>query len=92
MILRVRIIPNASRTEVVGKEQGVYKIRLAAPAIEGRGNRALITFLARHLHIAPSLITLRTGSNGKHKSLEIALASELVEEGLETLIKNPPHA
>lgn len=82
MRIQVRLLPNASTNEVVGKENGIYKIRLTAPPIEGRANEALIQFLAECLDVAPSRISLLKGHTNKHKTLEIALPPEDVEAAL----------
>ncbi len=82
MIIRVRLIPNASKNEIVGKEEGIYKIRLTAPPIDGRANEALIQFLANRLDIAPSLISIVKGHASKQKSVEIPLPASDVEDAL----------
>ncbi len=82
MRIQVRIIPNAHSNEIVGKESGVYKIRLAAPPIDGRANETLIRFLADRLEIAPSLISIVKGHTSKHKTLEIPLPPEEVTAAL----------
>ena len=82
MLLRVRIIANGKQTRVIGKEDGIYKIKVAAPPIEGRANEALIKFLAKTLSIAPSLISITQGANNKFKTLEIPLTINKVESAL----------
>ncbi len=82
MRIRVRIIPNASANEVVGKEAGVYKIRLTAPPIEGRANEALIRFLAERIETSPSRISLLKGHTTKLKTIEILLPPEDIESRL----------
>ena len=82
MIIRVRIVPNVFRDELAGQTNGVYKIRLTAPAIEGRANDALIRFLADRLDIAPSLISILKGHTSKHKTLEILAPESVIEAGL----------
>src|SRR5262249_5081517 len=42
----VRVQPRASRDEIAGELDGALKVRLLAPAIEGRANEALIECLA----------------------------------------------
>ena len=82
MIIRVRLLPNAARNQIVGKEEGVYKIRLTAALIEGKANEALIRFLAHHLDIAPSCITLLKGHTSKYKTLEISHPTKDIESRL----------
>jgi uncharacterized protein (TIGR00251 family) len=79
----IRILPNASITEIVGHEGGIWKIRIAAPAVEGRANRALIQFLADACDVAPSTINILKGQVSKVKTIEIPLSVAEIEECLE---------
>lgn len=49
----------------------VLKIRLHAPALEGRANEALIRFLADSLKLPKSAITLTHGQTSRRKLLEV---------------------
>lgn len=80
--LTVRVVPNASRSEVVGREGSVWKIRLAAPPIDGKANVALLRFLADKLDLAPSEITIVKGQTSKIKTLHVPL----VESDIHTLL------
>ncbi len=44
--LRIHVVPNAKINKVVGEHGGAIKIKLRAPAVEGKANAALISFLA----------------------------------------------
>lgn len=69
--LIVRVVPNASKNQVVGVHAGALKIRLQAPPVEGKANHALILFLAETLHIPRNRINLTTGSTSRHKTLTL---------------------
>lgn len=69
--IAVRLQPKASRNEVTGESGGVIQIRVTAPAVDGKANRALIKFVAKRLGIAPSRISLVRGERGREKLLEI---------------------
>ena len=69
--LAVQVMPNAKKSEVVGILDDAIKIRLQAPALEGRANEALIRFLADALAVPKSAITLTHGQTNKRKLLEV---------------------
>ena len=77
MRLAVRVIPNARRTEIAGERDGELILRLNAPALEGKANKAAVEFLARHFGIARSRVTLVSGEKARHKVFEL----EGVESG-----------
>jgi uncharacterized protein (TIGR00251 family) len=49
----VYVQPRASRSEVVGMHGDAFKIRLAAPPVEGAANEALVELLARKRRAEP---------------------------------------
>lgn len=77
MKLAVRVIPNARRTEFSGRREDELVLRLNAPAVEGKANKAAIEFIAKHLGISRSRVTIVSGEMSRHKVFDIA--------GLDTL-------
>lgn len=51
---------------------GSLKIRLAAPAVEGKANAALIAFLARAFAVPEHAVTLVRGAKSRRKIVRIA--------------------
>ena len=70
-MLAVRVIPNARRTEFSGRREQEYVLRLNAPAIEGKANKAAVEFIAEHLGVSRSRVTLVAGEKSRHKVFEI---------------------
>ena len=70
--LQLRIVPNAKRNEVIGEYGDAVKIKVAAPALEGKANEALLEFIAEKLHVHRRDITLITGEKSRDKRIEIA--------------------
>lgn len=71
MKLHLRIIPNAKANEIVGFENGAWKVRLHAPPIEGRANEALIEFLAEVCACSKSEVTIVKGLGSREKTVEV---------------------
>jgi len=70
--IRVKVIPNAPRAEVVGWRGEALTIKLTAPPLEGRANRELCGFLAGVLGVSPADVTLLRGGSARHKLVHIA--------------------
>jgi hypothetical protein len=70
--LTIHAQPGAKKTEVAGVHGESLKIRLAAPAIEGRANDTLIAFLAASFGVPRRNVTLVRGETGRRKTLRIA--------------------
>jgi uncharacterized protein (TIGR00251 family) len=83
--LEVSVVPNARKTEAVGLHDGALRVRLAAPAIEGRANDALVQWLARELGIARRAVTLRHGALGRRKRLQVDCPAAHVRAWLDNL-------
>ena len=79
--LRVRVIPNAKKTEFAGYRENELVLRLNAPAVEGKANKAAVEFVSRYLGVARSAVLLVGGERSRHKIFQIV---GLESEDLET--------
>lgn len=66
-LFRVRLQPRASRTECVGLLEDHLRIRVTAPALEHRANRACIEFVAERLGISPRDVSIESGAHARNK-------------------------
>ena len=71
VIFAVRVQPRASKDEIAGEIAGALKIRLQAPALEGRANEALIEFLAELLKTPKAAVRILNGERSRIKRVEI---------------------
>ena len=71
LILRVRVVPRASRSEIVGEHDGALRVRLAAPPVDGAANEELVRLLARKLGVSRNAITITSGHSSRLKQLRI---------------------
>ena len=86
-ILRVHVVPNAKIDSVVGEHGGAVKIKLRAPAIEGKANTALIRFLAEQMKLPQHTIVLRRGHKSRDKLIRVDGLS--LEDVRRRLLENP---
>lgn len=75
-ILRLRVVPNARRSEVVGMHGDAIKVKIQAPAVEGKANEALRDFLADRLQVPARAVEIISGGKSRDKMVAV--------EGLET--------
>ena len=74
--LRFHVVSNAKSDKVVGEHGDAIKIKLRAPAVEGKANAALRCFLAEELNIPKSAIIVEHGQRSRHKVIRIEGLSE----------------
>ncbi len=67
----MKAIPNARRTEIVGWRGADLKVKVQAPALDGRANEALCDAIARELGIRGSAVTLVRGAASRTKLVEV---------------------
>ena len=70
-IVTIHVQPNARRNEVLGFEEGVLHVKIAAPPVKGKANRELIAFLSKLLGISKSSITIEKGYISRRKVIAI---------------------
>jgi len=69
--ITLRAQPGARSTEVRGIRGEAFKIRIAARAIEGAANEALLQFLAEALQVPRRRCLLVSGKTGRQKRVRI---------------------
>jgi uncharacterized protein (TIGR00251 family) len=69
--LRVRVTPRASRNAIEGVRDGVLRVRVTAPPVEGEANRAVAALVAEALGLRASAVTVVQGLRGRDKVVRI---------------------
>jgi hypothetical protein len=69
--LKVYLQPKSSKNEIIGPYRDGVKIKVTAPPVEGRANKALIKFLAKEFKISASSIEILKGHNSREKIIRI---------------------
>lgn len=68
----VRLQPRAGREELAGMRNGALLVRVTAPPVGERANRALCKLIAKRAGVAPSSVTIVRGSHGRDKLVEVS--------------------
>ncbi len=68
----VRLMPRGGADRVDGvSEDGVLQARVAAPAVGGAANSALVRLLADELDVSRTSVRLVAGATGRHKLIVV---------------------
>jgi hypothetical protein len=70
--LAIKAVPNAPRSAVVGWLGEALKVKVHAPALEGRANDELCEFLADALALPRRAVTVLQGDKSRQKVLHVA--------------------
>jgi uncharacterized protein (TIGR00251 family) len=72
VIFTVRVVPRASKSEIVGALGGALKIRIAAPPVDGAANTELTKLLAKTFDISKTQVEIINGQTSKTKQIKIS--------------------
>lgn len=71
VVFRVRVIPRAASTAISGSAGGVLRVRLTAPPVEGKANRALLKYLSGIFGVAAGRLAILRGEAGREKVIRV---------------------
>ena len=77
----VRVTPNGRRSEVIDTAGNRLRIRLAAPAVEGRANDELTRLLSALFGVRRSAVRIVAGARAREKTVVIRDVERLPEWG-----------
>ena len=72
VVFSVRVQPRASRSAIEGEWQGMLKVRLTAPPVEGKANDALRLLLAASLNVPLRAVTILSGATARTKRVAVS--------------------
>ena len=69
--LRLRVVPGARRSEIVGRHGEAWKVRVKAPPERGAANDAVLALLAETLGVPAADVRLVSGHGSRDKMVEL---------------------
>lgn len=69
--LHLAVVPGAAVNAVVRGDDGTYRVRVSAPAREGKANRELVRYLACVLGLPRTAVTVERGEGSRHKVVAV---------------------
>ena len=79
-VIRLRVIPNAKKSEIIGVLEDALKIKISSVPVEGKANAQIIKFFSDYLNISKSKLEIISGEKNKNKLLKISCDFEKVKE------------
>ncbi len=87
-ILRVRVVPGASRNAVAGLHGDEIKFHLQSPPVDGAANAGLVAFVALLFEIKKNQVELIRGKSSRSKQLLVSLPMAEVRRRLAGLLES----
>ncbi|MCX5751342.1 MAG: DUF167 domain-containing protein [Candidatus Saganbacteria bacterium] len=75
--VEIKVQPQASKNEFIAEPHWL-KVKLSAPPVEGKANRALVGFLAAYLRIGKKSVQILKGEKSRHKTVLLLDISKAV--------------
>ena len=69
MILQVKVFPNARKPRIIEKD-GLIRVYVNAPAVDGKANKAVVKAIAEHLQVRKSAISIIKGLKSRNKTID----------------------
>lgn len=69
---KVRVVPRASKSEIIGEHDGSLKVRIASPPVDGAANAELVKMLAKTLGVSRSNVVIVGGQTSKTKQISVS--------------------
>ncbi len=79
---KTKVQPGASKNQIVGVYEDTLKVRISAPPVQGKANKALIQFLAEQLRVNRSQVEIISGHTTRTKTIHV------IGEGTEKKLQN----
>jgi hypothetical protein len=91
-VIDVFVQPRAAKNAIVGVHGPALKLKVTAPPVEGKANRATEALIAETLGIAPSSVRVIAGESSRQKRVAISgMGAEMVACELALVLSSRPH-
>ncbi|HYY57526.1 MAG TPA: DUF167 domain-containing protein [Pyrinomonadaceae bacterium] len=79
---RVRVVPRASRSQIIGEHDGALRVRVNAPPVDGAANGELVRTLAREFNVSVRDVEITGGHTTRLKRVRVRGAATSALEKL----------
>lgn len=71
VLVKVKVVPRASKTELCGMYSDTIRIRLSSPPVDGKANKELLGYFAKRLSVSKQQVSLHAGASSRIKRVKI---------------------
>lgn len=71
ILLKIHVSPRSSKNQVTGLHGDALNVKITAPAVEGKANKALITFLADYFGLKKKQVEIKSGDKSREKVIAL---------------------
>lgn len=86
VIFKVKVQPGTTKNEMVGVQGDALKIKISAPPVKGKANKALIDFLAEKLGVKRSEIEIVSGHMSRVKKIKVIGKGTRIKKRVDMLV------
>jgi uncharacterized protein (TIGR00251 family) len=69
--LSLKVNAGAKTTEFAGRHGDSWKLKVAAPPVDGKANSAIVKFIAQVAGVSPSRVSIVSGETSTNKLIEL---------------------
>jgi uncharacterized protein len=70
--IRIKLLPRSSRSQVMGMEGDLYRVKVNAPPVDGEANKELVSMIAKRLRVPKGAIEIIAGKTSRMKVLRVS--------------------
>jgi uncharacterized protein (TIGR00251 family) len=71
VVFAVQVVPGAARDEIVGVEGKTLKVRVTAPPVKDKANKALVKLLAKTFRLRKNQVQIVSGHKARQKMIRV---------------------
>ena len=71
VILQVKVRPRAKASSLEQVPDGTWVAKLKAPPVDGKANEELVALVAEHFGCHKAAVTIKTGTSGRLKLVQV---------------------
>ena len=70
--IKIKLLPRSSKSQIMGREGDVYKVKVNSPPVDGEANKELISLLSKKLGQPKSNFEIIIGKTSRMKTIRVA--------------------